>query len=209
MDGHNSASPTRQRLLESALDLFAARGYDGVNVREIARAAGITEGSVYNHFKGKEAIREALFTEIVEKMKAMLPTTEFLEENLESIVVPVFLKRGLENFLAFLDQPANQEIWRFLNAEQYRDARARTLFLEVIIDVTLAFCEGFFAKMIEAGKIRPADPRLLAAEYQYPLFAMVSEYYLRKLDDKGAVRIREMMNDHVDFFCRSIETESE
>ena len=41
---------TRQKILDKALELFSARGYDPVSVGEIAKAVGIKAPSLYNHF---------------------------------------------------------------------------------------------------------------------------------------------------------------
>ena len=49
---------TKEKITETALDLFSQRGYDGVSVRDIARAVGIRESSIYNHFQGKRAVFE-------------------------------------------------------------------------------------------------------------------------------------------------------
>jgi AcrR family transcriptional regulator len=54
---------TRERILEVALELFAARGFAGASVRELAFAAGITEGALYAHFSGKQEVFEQLFRE--------------------------------------------------------------------------------------------------------------------------------------------------
>ncbi len=45
---------TRQLILEAASSLFAERGFDGVTVAEVARAADVSEMTVFNHFPTKE-----------------------------------------------------------------------------------------------------------------------------------------------------------
>lgn len=45
---------TRDRILEAAEQVIRARGFARATTREIARAAGFSEGSLYNHFKSKE-----------------------------------------------------------------------------------------------------------------------------------------------------------
>ncbi|WP_406343403.1 TetR/AcrR family transcriptional regulator [Streptomyces sp. NBC_00648] len=45
---------TRRRLMATALDLFAQRGYDKVSVAEIAEAADVSKMTVFNHFESKE-----------------------------------------------------------------------------------------------------------------------------------------------------------
>jgi AcrR family transcriptional regulator len=45
---------TRDRIATTAMELFAEHGFDAVPVSEIARAAGVTEKTVFNHFAAKE-----------------------------------------------------------------------------------------------------------------------------------------------------------
>jgi len=54
---------TRERLLEAAAKVFAAKGYFGAAVDDIADAAGLTKGAVYAHFRTKEALYLALTIE--------------------------------------------------------------------------------------------------------------------------------------------------
>ncbi|WIY03275.1 helix-turn-helix domain-containing protein [Amycolatopsis mongoliensis] len=58
--------PTREAILESALGAFTRSGYDGVGVREIAQAAGVTALLVNRYFGSKEG----LFAEVVEAAMA-------------------------------------------------------------------------------------------------------------------------------------------
>ena len=53
------ATATGQRLLDSATDAFAAKGFHGTTTRDIAAAAGVTPGAVYVHHSSKE---ELLYT---------------------------------------------------------------------------------------------------------------------------------------------------
>jgi AcrR family transcriptional regulator len=47
---------TMQRVLNAALELFASQGYDSTTPADIAKAAGVTTGSIYRRFPDKEAI---------------------------------------------------------------------------------------------------------------------------------------------------------
>ena len=58
-----TAAETRDRLLRAAADVFAARGYDGTRVADIAAAAGVSNGALYAHFASKaELLADALRT---------------------------------------------------------------------------------------------------------------------------------------------------
>jgi AcrR family transcriptional regulator len=56
-----SAAEIRDRLLRAAADVFAARGYEGTRVADIAAAAGVSNGALYSHFRSKaELLAEAV-----------------------------------------------------------------------------------------------------------------------------------------------------
>lgn len=54
------AEERRRQLLETALDLFSKRGFEGTTTKEIAAAAGITEAIVFRHFPSKLALYQAV-----------------------------------------------------------------------------------------------------------------------------------------------------
>ena len=54
-----SAAETRQRLLDTAADVFGRCGYDGANIAEIASQAGLSTGAIYAHYAGKAELFEA------------------------------------------------------------------------------------------------------------------------------------------------------
>src|SRR5581483_11189968 len=54
---------TRQRILDCARELFARQGFDGASTRDVARAAGIATGTLFNYFATKEAIALTLVAE--------------------------------------------------------------------------------------------------------------------------------------------------
>ena len=55
-----SSEQTRQRILECAKKEFLEQGYQKANLRKIAEDAKATTGALYNHFKNKEVLFEAL-----------------------------------------------------------------------------------------------------------------------------------------------------
>jgi len=56
-------SDNRTRILEVALRLFSARGYDGIGVQEIVQECGVTKPTLYHYFKSKQGLLQAILEE--------------------------------------------------------------------------------------------------------------------------------------------------
>jgi AcrR family transcriptional regulator len=56
-----ASEATRQRILEAARRLFTERGYFNTSIQDIRGASGLSIGSIYHHFSGKEEIARDLF----------------------------------------------------------------------------------------------------------------------------------------------------
>ncbi len=59
-EGDQASAPTRERILDVALDLFTDQGFDGTSMREIAEQLGISKPAIYYHFASKDEILMAL-----------------------------------------------------------------------------------------------------------------------------------------------------
>jgi TetR/AcrR family transcriptional regulator len=54
------ATDRRQQLIETALDVFSRKGFDGATTKEIAAEAGVTEAIIFRHFPTKQALYTAV-----------------------------------------------------------------------------------------------------------------------------------------------------
>ena len=59
--------PMRDRIVEVASELFVARGFDGVSIRDIAAACGITNAALYYHFSAKTDLLRAILADYLEE----------------------------------------------------------------------------------------------------------------------------------------------
>lgn len=69
----------KQHILEAATQEFARRGYDAVNLEEVAQSAGISRGPLYYHFKSKEALYIACVEALIAEEKEVY--AQILDEN--------------------------------------------------------------------------------------------------------------------------------
>jgi TetR/AcrR family fatty acid metabolism transcriptional regulator len=80
----------RQRILDAAVRVFAKKGFYATRVSEVAKAAGVADGTIYLYFKSKDELLVSLFEDRVERLLAFLqtelPTTATASEKLRRII---------------------------------------------------------------------------------------------------------------------------
>lgn len=64
--------PSKVRIERAAISLFSKHGIDGVSTKEIAKIADLSEGSIYRHFKSKDALAKALMQSIHMELTQMI-----------------------------------------------------------------------------------------------------------------------------------------
>jgi AcrR family transcriptional regulator len=150
--GNPRANNKRTVIVTAALRLFAGKGIKGTTIRDIAAAAGVTEGALYRHFEGKEQLAQSLFGECA------LILHERLQQSVEGVQGAhsrlCALARGV---FTFAEQ--DPEAYEFVMARHHDNIgglapdqpRPKDLFVEVIE-------EG-----MASGELRRMDPHLGAA----------------------------------------------
>jgi AcrR family transcriptional regulator len=76
-----TASNTRERILDVALELFSTKGYEQTSLREIADRLGITKAALYYHFERKEDILLELHLRLHAVGRQMLERFDRLEQD--------------------------------------------------------------------------------------------------------------------------------
>jgi AcrR family transcriptional regulator len=195
---------TKRKIFDTAVDLFSQNGYSAVSVREITKQVGIKESALYNHFKTKDEIIETIYAAFrSENLQKSLPPLEQLDAILERMTPEAFLMQGFASFKRIVDHPVMMKMWRILITEQFRDPRAREIILNDIYKRTIDFLETAFLKLIDRGLIQPREARQLAFEYQYPIFAVMTEYVLLKYDNKDSSELEIRVQQHIQFFIQN------
>ena len=71
-----TAEDKPRQILEAAVRVFAARGYEAARVGDIAKEAGVAYGLVYHYYASKEAVLEAVFREAWGRLLAAVALAE-------------------------------------------------------------------------------------------------------------------------------------
>ena len=195
-------SDTKEKILLTALHLFARDGYEAVSVRPIAEELGMTKGALYRHYKNKRDI----FDSIVERM------IQIDAKRAEEFQVPakqyedmpdVYENTSLEDIhtftveqLKFWTEDAFASLFRrMLSLEQYRNTEMAELYSQCIVYGPVAYIEDLFRELIRKGVLRETNPRQLAVEYYAPLFLLIHMYDIRG-DNREAIQILTKHTEH-------------
>jgi len=156
------AISNREKILKTATQLFAERGFSAVSQREIAAAVGIKAASIYNHFPSKDAILE----EIIKRLSLDL------EESLRPAYEPeelISLRAYIEGITttsdAYFAVDAQLNLGIILMREQFFNAAVREMLYKMMILRPREAMSGYFSRLMKAGKMRNGDPLFAAKEY--------------------------------------------
>ena len=191
--------PNRERILDTALDLFNERGTAAVSTNHIAAAASISPGNLYYHFRNKEEVIRALFERLFEMHGRVFALPEDRAPTLSDLrrLVRVSFDLLWEYRFAY----------RELAALLRRDAVLRDRWLKVRRRGYAGFRE-LIAAFATAGVVAaPADPA--AVDRLADLCWLISEFWLPSLEvsgqpvdapqlDRGVALMLQVLNPTVD-----------
>ncbi|OCA91954.1 TetR/AcrR family transcriptional regulator [Pseudobacillus wudalianchiensis] len=142
---------TRQKIVKVARDLFMELGYRAVSTRRIADVCGITQPTLYHHFKNKkELYMEVLKSELLDMQTALDRIIKRFENHLEECLFQV-------TYYILINKPAGigqmfHDIEKELGKEQQEEIKKRW------IEAYQAPIASIFEKGIREGKLRnPAE----------------------------------------------------
>jgi TetR/AcrR family fatty acid metabolism transcriptional regulator len=108
----------RARILQAAVKVFARKGYFAARVSEIARRAGVADGTIYLYFRGKEDLLVSLFDEVmsvhVAEVKAALPKVPTTEGKLRAVAEAHLQTLGGNRDLAVVFQVELRQSTKFM-----------------------------------------------------------------------------------------------
>ena len=200
---------TKERILETALELFAQSGYLGTSMSDIAGALGITKGALYKHYASKQEILES----IVERMNKTdyeraeeyeMPETEpdgFAEAYLHTPIEKI-RTYSMAQFDHWTKEHFSSNFRKMLTLEQYRGPKLAGLYHDYLATGPTEYMAAIFRKLTDSDD----DAMQLALEFYGPMFLLYSVYSVYDgADEKESVAPR--LRTHIDRFIAKIESE--
>lgn len=113
-------SPTKQRIVEAAVTLFAERGIHGTSLQDIADSLGVTKAAVYHQFKTKESIIMAAFGDALARIAGAVDEAETQADpaGAAGTLVAAMVELAVEKRASFRTLQGDPELARLLMADQ-------------------------------------------------------------------------------------------
>ena len=173
-----TADDKPRRILDAAVRVFAAQGYDASRVGDIAKEAGVAYGLVYHYYASKEAVLEAVFREAWGRLLAAVALAEESGEDAAEqleLVVKIVLR-------AWRDDP---DLVRLLVSEVTRNPHIQ----DELDEIGQAFAS--LERMVRRGQAdgtfrAELDPRFAAWMLYGALEEVLTGWVLGQLPDDAA-----------------------
>ena len=143
----------REQILGAATRVFAEKGFSRATTREVARAAGVSEGTIYNYFEDKDALLMA----ILDKLNETERRAEDFEEGMAADFRG-FLEQYLRRRMSLIWE--NREVFRVVISEMLVNSELRKLYLRRVVEPTMRIAEENFRSRMEQGEVREMDAPL-------------------------------------------------
>ena len=174
-------SDTKEKILFTALRLFAQDGYEAVSTSDIAGELGMTKGALYKHYKNKQDIFDSILARMVEidqerskEHGVPMATYDDAPETYQNVSVEEDLAYTKEYFHFWIQDEFGKNFRRMLTLEQFRNPAAREMYSMVMTSGVFAYTTLMYRGWMQEGVVKEDDPELLALEFCGPFFLLIS-----------------------------------
>lgn len=130
----------QEKILQSALELFAKEGYTATSTSKVAKHAGVSEGLIFRHFGNKEGLLEAIIKEGEEKAKTLFSSIVFETDPKTAI------RKTLDIMLNVSTNIVEFEFWKLQYKIKWETERYNEFKMEpLLLALTSAFAKLEYA----------------------------------------------------------------
>lgn len=158
----------KNQILDSAAAVFAEKGFHPTTIRDIAKHAGIADGTIYNYFASKPALLLGIFERMRDRIIAEAAPPP---ANLD---LRAFIRLFLFHPLMALKQD-NFALFRVVVSEMLVNDELRALYYEQILQPALVVGEAFFEQHAAAGRT-PEEIRLMIRAISGMILGLILEH---------------------------------
>ena len=199
---------TKQEIIEAALDLFSAQGFEATSVSQIADAVGIRKASLYSHFENKQAILDALVQEVLKQYeeRSIFARADW-EKDADNLpqTADAAVKMIKGQILYILHDPYISRARKMLVIEQFRNSEMAKLQTNQNYSDVMGYFTGFVKQLIRQGVLVKDNPEIMAAQFCLPISAWIN---LCDREPERESEIMELVEKHIRQFFRIYQTKA-
>ena len=161
----------RTQILDAAAAVFAEKGFHRATIKDIARVAGIADGTIYTYFSSKTDVLLGLLNRLNESTERQEQFALGSEQDFRAF------------FIAYLRQRmsllwSNAEVFRVLLSEMLVNVELRELYYQQVIMPTFKVAEQYFLAQSEEGHLRQLDVPLTVRAIASTLLGLLTTQLL-------------------------------
>ena len=141
----------RAQILSAAIKVFAERGFHRTTIRDVAREAGVADGTIYNYFDNKAALLLAILDPLSERDSRDAELAPEAPTDVRQFFRQYFAQR----WSVFDENTLN--VLRVVLSEALINPDLRALYVERVIAPTLTLAEPYVQQLVAAGDLRAMD----------------------------------------------------
>lgn len=194
---------TKEKIFDCALELFSEKGFDGVSIRDIAKAVGIKESSIYNHYDGKKSIINEVCKRFADTLSVSRPPLSEVKKWLDSMRP----KDVFTNLITSYGKQINSQITqmaRTVFAEHFHNEMARQIFMEEIIQKGSQYYEDVLNLCHRKDLICHCDTKVVANLLNNAQITLCIQYMHCK-SEEDFHKVYKMMISGTNYLIGSIE----
>ncbi|HTO41387.1 MAG TPA: TetR/AcrR family transcriptional regulator [Rhizomicrobium sp.] len=143
-----------QEILEAALAVFAEKGFSAARMEDISKRAGVTKGTLYLYFEGKEALFKALVRESLSPLiDTLAAQARAFEGSSRDLLTMLLTAAG-----GFVRSSDRVVLPKIVIAEAGNFPELARFYRSEIIDKGLGLLEEIVARGIARGEFRSVEP---------------------------------------------------
>jgi AcrR family transcriptional regulator len=150
----------RRQIMDGARKVFLAQGFDAASMGEIARAAGVSKGTLYVYFDSKERLFEAIAHEACLAQAQSVFTLDPADHDVEAV-----LTRLGREFIEFLCRPGGMSPLRTVISISERMPEIGRDFYDSGPARGIAILRGYLESQVAAGTLVIDDCEVAAAQF--------------------------------------------
>lgn len=143
----------RAQILDAATRVFASKGFNRATIRDVARGAGVADGTIYNYFANKTDLLFGLLDRLNDTERRPASLAQVVDTSLAGFF-RAYLRERVEALWS------NADLLRAILPELLANPDLRTRYYNEVIAPTMALGEGAIQALASGGRIRDLDAAL-------------------------------------------------